>query len=284
MVAGREAVVTGLFIYPVKSCAGTELAQADLGPRGIMHDREYMLVDRNARFLTQRELPRLALIRPLLLEDGLQLTAETMPRHRLRATEAGPRLDVTVWRDTVAAVDQGDAVADWLSAFLNASVRLVRLPSDSVRLVDPAYAPRPIDQVGFADGYPLLLIAEESLADLNRRLAIPLPMNRFRPNVVVRGWGRPYAEDEWAELRIGSVPFEGVKACARCAITTVDQATAARGNEPLATLAGYRWIERGLLFGQNLVHASEGRIRVGDRLTVQRFVAAPLVGSALAQS
>jgi len=260
--------VTGLYVYPVKSCAGTALAQAELGPRGIVHDREWMITDANGRFLTQREQPRLALVRPTLIDGTLTLTAPGMPCFELPVTDDGPRREVVVWRDTVVAVDQGQAAADWLAGYLGLPARLVRQPADSVRPIDPAFAPRPTDQVGFADGFPVLLISEESLDDLNARLERPLPMNRFRPNVVVRGWGAPYGEDTWASVCIGAIPFEVVKACARCVTTTTDQATAERGPEPLATLARYRRVPRGVLFGQNLVHAAAGQVRVGDPLQV----------------
>jgi MOSC domain-containing protein len=260
--------VTGLFVYPIKSCGGTALQQAKLGARGIEHDREFMLVGPDHWFLTQRELPRLTLIHPTLQDGCLQLDAPGLPSFQLAPRECGDRYEVTVWRDTLTAIDQGNAVSEWFSTFLSTDVRLVRMPSDVVRRIDPAYAPRSTDQVGFADGYPALLISEESLADLNGRLAEPLPMNRFRPNIVVRGTGDPYAEDTWATIRVGPVPFDVVKACARCAITTTDQVTATRGPEPLVTLATYRRVPRGVLFGQNLVHAAEGVISIGDALTV----------------
>jgi MOSC domain-containing protein len=218
----KHVAVSALHFYPVKSCAGTALQQAEIGPRGIAHDREFMVVGADHRFLTQRELPRLALI--------------------------GPKL----------------------STFLHAHVRLVRMPDDAIRTLDPVYAPRPTDQVGFADGYPVLLISEESLADLNARMPTPLPMNRFRPHVVVAGWNAPYGEDTWAEVRIDQVQFDVVKACPRCVTTTTDQSTGERRVEPLATLAAYRRVPRGVLFGHNLVNAEEGTISVGDTVTVLR--------------
>ncbi|MBV9582964.1 MAG: MOSC domain-containing protein [Chloroflexi bacterium] len=270
-------VVTALNFYPIKSCAGTPLEVADIGPRGILHDREFMLTYPNGRFITQRELPHLAQIHPTLTDGTLALAAPGMSPVAIEPTDAGPRQPVVVWRDTVLAVDQGPVIADWLSSFLETPVRLMRMPADTVRRLDPQYAPRASDQVGFADGYPLLLISEESLDDLNSRLASPLPMNRFRPNVVVRGASKAYAEDEWADLSIGAVRFNGVKTCARCAITTTDQVTAERGLEPLATLANYRRIERGVLFGQNLVHAAPGRIAIGDVLTVHAYADPPTV-------
>jgi len=168
----------------------------------------------------------------------------------------------------VGAVDQGDGVAGWLSDHLKTPVRLVRFADDAVRQVDQRYAPRTTDQVGFADGYPFLVISEESLVDLNNRLDEPLPMNRFRPNIVVRET-TAYAEDGWKQMRVGgSVTFELVKQCARCAITTTDQVTAQRGKEPLRTLAQYRDSERGVLFGQNMTSNDQGVVRVGDAVEV----------------
>lgn len=256
--------VSGLFVYPVKSCAGTSLESAELDTCGIRHDREFMVVDPAGCCLTQRELPRMALVRPTRTIDALQLEAPDMPALKLTPCIDGSSTEVTIWRDRVAAVDQGRVVADWFSTYLETPCHLVRQAEEAVRQVDPEFARLPTDQVRFPDGYPLLLISEESLADLNTRLDVALPMNRFRPNVVVRGGDAPYAEDLWPEISIGEVRFSLVKACARCAITTTDQLTAERGLEPLATLATYRRIPRGVLFGQNLIHHGGGTIRVGD--------------------
>jgi uncharacterized protein len=267
-MAHEGIVVTGLFVYPVKSCAGISLQLAELGRRGIVHDREFMVVDPDGQFLSQRELPRMALIHPTRLANTLELTAPGMPAEILSPRVDGAGIQVTVWRDRVAAIDQGRVVAEWLSTFLETPCRLVRQADESVRLVDPAFARTPTDEVSFADGYPVLLISEESLADLNTRLEIALPMNRFRPNVVVRGARTPYAEDRWAQVSIGEVSFSLVKACARCAITTTNQLTAQRGVEPLAALAKYRRVERGVLFGQNLIHHTRGTIQVGDAVCI----------------
>jgi uncharacterized protein YcbX len=176
----------------------------------------------------------------------------------------GERREVAIWRDRCDAIDQGDAAAEWASAFLGASCRLVRIADDTVRPVDRDFAVSEGDQVGFADGYPFLLTTEESLADLNDRMAQALPMDRFRPNIVISGF-EPFAEDDWRRIRIGEIAFAVVKPCARCPITTTDQATAKRGQEPLRTLATYRQVPgKGVMFGQNLIHESTGIIRVGD--------------------
>ncbi len=269
MGAAGEIVVTGLYVYPIKSCGGTSLARAEIGPRGIRHDREFMIVDAgNGEMLTQRELPRMALIRPTAGEGTLRVEAPGMPAVEVAPVAEGDERPVTVWRDTCRAVDQGDEIGGWLSEFLGSDVRLMRMAEDEVRPVDPTYATGERDQVGFADGYPFLLISEESLVDLNGRMAEPLPMNRFRPNIVVAGGGEPYLEDSWQRIRIGAIAFRVAKACARCAIPTTNQATAERGKEPLTTLATYRKGERGVLFGQNLIQDETGTIAVAERVVV----------------
>lgn len=258
------ASVSALNFYPVKSCRGTPLSEAVIGARGIVGDRSYMLVDADGRFLSQREHARMALIEPRLTVDALTLAAPRQETISIPVLARGERSEVTVWRDRCEAVDQGDAAAGWASSFLGTSCRLVRIADDAVRAVDRDFAVSDDDQVGFADGYPFLLTTEESLVDLNDRMAEALPMNRFRPNIVLSGV-EPFAEDDWRRIRIGEIVFAVVKPCARCVITTTDQATAERGMEPLRTLATYRQVPgKGVMFGQNLIHHSAGVIRVGD--------------------
>jgi hypothetical protein len=184
-------------------------------------------------------------------------------------------MEVRIWRDRVASVDQGREVAEWLTSFLETPVRLVCQAEGAIRRVDPDYATSPDDQVAFPDGYPLLLISEESLADLNSRLQAPLPMNRFRPNVVVRNAPAAFAEDTWSRIAIGDVELSVVKSCARCIIPTTDQATAKRGAEPLVTLTRYRHVPRGVLFGQNMIHHEQGVLRVAATVRVLATRAAP---------
>jgi uncharacterized protein len=170
-----------------------------------------MLVNEAGEFLTQRELPRMALIQPQIIEnETLTLTAPCMPELRIIPSDTGSRRQVVIWKDSCAAADQGDDIADWFSSFLGAACRLVRMPADTVSRVNAHYAVSEQDQVGFADGYPFLLISEASLADLNSRMAEPLPMNRFRPNIVVRDT-LPYDEDRWRTIRIREVTFHIVK-------------------------------------------------------------------------
>jgi uncharacterized protein YcbX len=228
-----------------------------------------MVVDAAWRFVTQREQPRLALVRARREPDSLELTAPGMPLLAVDVNDSA-RAEASIWSDRVVVADQGAEVAEWLAAYLGQDARLVRLPEDVTRRVDADYAVTSDDQVSLADGFPALLISEESLTDLNSRLEQPLPMNRFRPNIVVRGAQFAYEEDTWAEIRIGEVSFSVVKACARCIVTTTDQNTALRGPEPLATLATYRRVERGVLFGQNLIHRAPGQITLGDRVHIVR--------------
>jgi uncharacterized protein YcbX len=226
-----------------------------------------MIVDEAGRFRTQRELPRMALIVPRL--DGARLTVEApgMPALALALRSEGERRAVTIWDDACEAIDQGDEAAEWLGDFLAAPARLVRIADDFVRHVDRTYA-GPDDQVGFADGFPFLLASEASLADLNARMERPLEMIRFRPNIVVDGVA-PFEEDGWTRIRIGGIGFGVVKPCARCPITTVDQLTAERAQEPLRTLATYRHVRgKGVMFGQNLIHDRAGVVHVGDALEV----------------
>lgn len=262
-----EIAVAALYIYPIKSCRGQSVDQALVTSRGLADDRLFMITDADGDFLTQREHPRLALIEPTLGEELLTLRAPGMAALDVPVRTSGPMHRVVIWRDTCQAFDQGDAVAVWLGEYLQTTARLVRLADAHPRLVDPHYRRRTSDETSFADGYPFLLIGEESLVELNQRLATPLPMDRFRPNIVVRGGG-PFTEDGWQQLRIGDVTFDVVKPCARCQMTTIDQARGVvAGPEPLATLATFRRDETGkVLFGQNLLSTGAGMIMVGDRL------------------
>jgi hypothetical protein len=263
-VRGR---VDGLYHYPVKSCHGTSLDVAEVGPRGIVADRQWMIVDANNEFLTQRELPRLALVRPRLIDGVLEMTAPGMPPLTVSPDVRSERTQVTVWRDRCAAIDEGAHAAEWLSTFLDVPCRLVRIPDDEKRRADPEYA-GPDDQVGFADGFSFLLTSRASLDDLNRRLSVPLPMNRFRPNIVVDGTGA-FEEDRWKRIRMDGITFAVAKPCARCVTTTTNQDTAERSHEPLRTLATFRHVAgRGVMFGQNLVHDRSGVIHVGAEVEV----------------
>lgn len=266
--------VTGLYTYPIKSCGALSHKHVEITATGPAYDRHWVITDADGMFYTQRELPQLALIQPRFTGECLLLTAPGMSEISvpLGVRDDMPRREVVVWRDTVEAADEGDTVSEWLSDYIGEPVRLFAMPTSTVRPVDPKFAPQPA-QVGFADGYPLLVISEESLDMLNDKLKArgkgTVPMSRFRPNMVIKGGGA-FAEDTLGAFTAGYVTFDVAKPCARCAITTIDQQTGASPDpkEPLATLATFRRGEGGkVLFGQNIVHRNQGLIRVGDAVT-----------------
>jgi uncharacterized protein len=252
-----NASVAALIVYPVKSCRGIALGAARLTERGFEHDREWMIVGADGRFITQREAPRLALVTPALSDTALQLAAPGMDPLTIPFEPSGTPCGVTVWRDAVPAFDQGHAAATWLSAWVGHPARLVRFDSEFQRRCNPAFAGPGGAHTAFADAYPILVLSEASLADLNSRLEQPLPVNRFRPNIVLSGI-EAYDEDHILELSIGAVTLTLVKPCTRCQITTTDQATAQVGVEPLPTLARYRQNAAldGVAFGMNAVVAA----------------------------
>ena len=272
-----HATITALHIYPVKSCRGISLAVAELSGRGLAYDREWMVVDADGQFLTQRALPRMALIETALTSDTLRLSAPGQS-DALELSLAGrdlPLRRVRVWSDDCAAHDEGSAAAGWLSAFLGKAVRLVRFDPTHRRLSSHQWTHGVEAENRFSDGYPLLVISEESLEDLNSRLDTALPMNRFRPNIVIRGIG-PHGEDDANGLSGDGFEIRLVKPCVRCSITTIEQTTAAVGKEPLRTLATYRRDAalNGVTFGMNgIVIAHAGTpLAVGLRLTASTAV------------
>lgn len=260
--------VSALHVYPIKSCRGIELRSVRLDALGPLYDRRLMVIDEAGRFLRQSDAPKLALLTPQLAPTSLKVRAPEMPTLNVALRARGAeRRAVSIWDDTVEAEDAGEEAAAWLEHFLEQPARLVRLPDNVARWTDPRYRAERAG-VGFADGFPILLIGAASLADLNQHMARPLPMNRFRPNLVVEGF-EPYAEDRWKRIRIAGVELDVVKPCARCSITTVNQATGQIDDkEPLATLATYRRHDSEVHFGQNCIHRDPGMLRVGDLVEV----------------
>jgi uncharacterized protein YcbX len=256
-----------LHVYPIKSAGGIPLEASEVDGRGLRYDRRWMLVDEAGSFMSQRRFPRMALIRIRIEPDHLVVDAPEMSSLEvpLRPPDRKRRL-AQVWGDLVEVLAVGDDADRWFGEFLGVRCKLVYLPDESIRPVDLAYG-KVGDRVGLADGFPFLLVSEASLADLNARLERPVPMNRFRPNLVVRGC-EPFAEDGWRLVRIGRITLRTVKPCARCTITTVDQGTAATGKEPLRTLARFRRVGTKVLFGQNLIHDDTGTLHTGDPVEV----------------
>lgn len=269
--------VSGLFIHPVKSLRAMSVPTVELDPLGVVGDRRFMVVDEQGRFLTQRTLARMALLEAKLTHDALILsTPNTGQIHVQRASDAGaPVRPVSVWKsEGLQAEDCGDGVAAWLGDFLGVTCRLVRAGKQFHRpMTKPAACVG--DLVSFADAEPLLVISEASLADLNDRLVArdeeALPMDRFRPNLVIAGCDA-FAEDTWPRIRIGNVVLRAGGPCARCIVTTTNQQTAERGKEPLRTLATYRRDAddpTDVNFGQNFIHETKsGSLAVGAPVEV----------------
>jgi uncharacterized protein len=271
-----HATITALNIYPVKSCRGIPLQQGTLTPTGFRDDRHWMLVRPSGRFVTQRELPRMALIGTRVDEAGLTLTAPDMPALTVPRAAPGMARPVTVWKFDGQGLDYGAEAAAWVTQFLETPLSLVAFDTSMPRTCSPDWTKGTHATTEFSDGYPVLVISRASVADLNSRLqsksSAALPMERFRPNVVIDGV-EAYAEDRIHELRCGDITLRHVKPCARCTITTTDQQRGAvDGVEPLRTLKEYRFDRelRGVLFGQNAIVASGvGKIlRVGDTFDI----------------
>jgi uncharacterized protein YcbX len=275
----NKLTLSQINIYPIKSLGGISVAAATVEPRGLQYDRRWMLTDETGRFMTQRNFAEMALLQVSLQPMGLEV------RHKVKnitplLTPFVPETDniyqVQVWDDVCTAVEVSTRANKWFTAALGRFSRLVYMPDTTQRQADLEYAAVG-DMVSFADGYPILLIGESSLADLNSRLPHPVPMNRFRPSLVFTG-GAPFAEDNWLRFRIGGLSFRGVKPCARCVVTTIDQATAKKSQEPLRTLAAYRTPpgKNKILFGQNVIPDTiYQQIKIGDVIKVEESVPVP---------
>ncbi|MFP3989780.1 MOSC N-terminal beta barrel domain-containing protein [Streptomyces sp. E11-3] len=270
-----NAALHSIHVYPLKSVGGHSPADAAVQPWGLAGDRRWMLVDAEGRHVTQRPQPRLALAAAEPLPGGaIRLSAPGREPLTVSVPDPAHSVPVEVWRDKVEAALADTAAHEWISDYLGAELRLVHLDDPATRRpIDPGFA-RPGETVSFADGFPLLLTTLSSLDALNSLIAQgdhadegPLPMDRFRPNVVVDGTA-PWAEDDFRRIAIGEVTFRVTKPCGRCVVTTTDQRTAERGKEPLRTLARHRRFGDQLVFGQNLVPEQEGTIRLGDPVRI----------------
>lgn len=270
--------VSGLWLYPLKGAAGIALEEGALDEFGLTHDRRWMVVDPEGGFLSQRSDPGLGRLRQEVTADALVVRSAMSGELSLPLAPDGARSTARVWQDHVSVIDCGAEAAAFVTRHLGRPARIVHMPADTLRQADPDYA-RTGDRVSFADGFPLLLISEASLDELNHRLDEPIEMRRFRPNVVVTG-AAPHAEDGWQTIRIGSVLCDVVKPCARCLVTTLDPDTGAAGREPLRTLGGYRRWNGKVWFGQNVIHRALGNVAVGDAVEVldTRSPEPPLLG------
>jgi uncharacterized protein len=268
-------MLASVHIYPLKGCRAVDLDESVVELWGLAGDRRWMIVDSDCRFVSQREHPALARL-DIKYRPGADITASSdgYPTAQVAVPGESPELlKVTVWGSTVLAAAAGPEADAWFSDYLGEKVRLVYLDDPTRRAVDPDYGADG-DVVSFADGYPLLLTNSGSLDQLGGWLSAagdqPVPMNRFRPNVVVNGY-EPWAEDRWRRIRIGSVSFRVAKPCGRCVVTTTDQTTGVRGTQPLRILAARRRFGKNLVFGQNIIPDSRGVIRVGDPVEVIEY-------------
>lgn len=263
--------LASIHLYPVKSLGGFAVNEARLTDRGLEHDRRWMLVDEQGLFVSQREIATMACLHSTALPNGFRVTDIRNGTHidlpwSLSAQE---RATVQVWDDRVESIVAPGAWSDWFSQRLQRLLTLVYMPDDSLRAVDPTYAS---GTTSFSDGFPYLIISQASLDALNARMAAPLPMDRFRPNLTIAG-GDAFQEDGWRSIGIGTSRFELVKPCARCPIPTTDQRTGERGVEPLRTLATFRRNGNKVLFGMNAMGLGSGTVRTGDAITVHSTVA-----------
>ncbi len=261
--------LSALYLYPIKSLAGIAVPEAQISRTGLALDRRWMLVRPDGEFITARRFPQMLLLQPTLRGEDLIIThraKDVVPLEVSGEPETDQTMMVQVWGDRVRGQWVSPMADAWFSEQLGIACHLVYMPESTRRRVDGRYAQQG-EVVSFADGYPYLIIGEASLADLNTRLAEPVDMRRFRPNLVFAG-GAPYAEDQWARFRVGSLTLAGVKPCARCVLTTVDPDTGLAGKEPLATLSGYRSRRNRILFGMNLLAEGEDTLRVGDPIEV----------------
>jgi uncharacterized protein len=260
-------VLSDIYIYPVKSLAGIRVASWPVVETGLKYDRKWMLVDSERQFLSQRRLPRMALIKTALTEAQLILSAPGMDNLSLELEpKAGSVIHSTIWHDQVDAIAVSAEADEWFSRFLHTSCRLVYQPDAAIRPVSPGFA-KPEDQTALSDGFPFLLISANSLASLNKAMQLNLSMTRFRPNLVVSGCDS-YAEDTWREITIGAIGFRLPKPCSRCSVPTINPETAETGKEPLATLNRLRKWQNKVYFGQNALHNDRGVLSVGDNLHI----------------
>lgn len=261
--------IQDIFIYPIKSLGGVRLEEAWVEEKGFQHDRRWMLVMEDGTFITQREHPDLSLLQVVIAHDSLMVFDKKDRSKQIRIPFeqiSDEEIEVTVWDDIITAVKVGKEYDSWFSEKLGFKVFLVKMPETTLRKVNPKYAKNG-ESVSFADGMPYLIIGQSSLNELNSRLEKPVLMNRFRPNIVFSG-GKAFDEDQMLSIRIGDLDFSLIKPCARCVLTTVDQDSGKKGKEPLKTLASYRSFGNKILFGQNMVAMSKGKIKVGDPMIV----------------
>jgi uncharacterized protein YcbX len=261
-------ILSEIFVYPVKSLAGISANSWPVTEKGFQYDRKWMIIDNERQFLSQRKLPKMALIKTALTDQNLILSAPGMEDLSLPLEPVnGQIINSTIWHDQCDARSVSTEADQWLGDFLKLDCRLVYQPDEVIRPVDPDYA-NPAGKIAFSDGFPFLTISENSLAALNQDMQLDLAMIRFRPNLVISGCPA-YAEDSWREISIGAIDFRLPKPCARCSIPAIDPETAQIGKEPLLTLSRTRKWQNNVYFGQNALHNQCGILTVGDAVHIK---------------
>lgn len=258
--------ISEINIYPVKSLGGITVRSANVKPKGLEHDRRWMLINEENVFLTQRIHNHMALFKMSFSDNGFRVSFKG-DQLDIPFTMQGDPIRARIWDDEVTVQEVSPAHSEWFTKNIGMPVRLVAFPEENSRPIDARYKVGD-DHVSLADGYPLMILGESTLEDLNQRLKQPVPMNRFRPTFVFTG-GDAFDEDTWKRFSIGEARFAGVKPCMRCVLITVDQETGIKGIEPLATLSTYRKRDKGVSFGQNVIPIKLGQISIGDEIIVE---------------
>ena len=277
-MAQNRLIISELWVYPIKSLGGISLKEAQLSPRGLQWDRRWMLLDGEGNFLTQRQHHHMALLQVSLHPEVLQVMhrQKSLPPLQipLHIEDTGEHVMAPVWDDQMLAWYVGKLYDEWFTEALDKPCRLLYMPDESERVATGKWSGRQ-QPVSFADAYPILLIGQGSLDELNSRLEEPVRMNRFRPNLVVEG-ALPFAEDQWHEFSVGDLNFWAEKPCSRCVLITIDQETLQKGKEPLQSLAQYRRVGSKVLFGQNILCEAGGKLSVGDEVVVKSYKPDPM--------
>lgn len=264
----KQISVTQLFIYPVKSFAGISVEQSELDDMGLKYDRRWMVVSPEGVFITQRTVPKMSMIHTQINKGKLILSTEGKVSHEVpEISSTSKKLEVNVWNDNVLATKVGDDTDKWISDILGFDCHLVYIEDEVIRQCDLDFSEEG-ERTGFADGFPILIISEESLTDLNNRLESPVDMRRFRPNIVISGI-EAFAEDKFSNFSINNVEMKAVKLCSRCPMPMVDPDLGERTSpEPILTLSKYRKWDNKIFFGMNIIHKNQGEISVGDEFTI----------------
>lgn len=266
--------ISELYIYPVKSLAGIKLTTSKLTPFGLEYDRRWMIVDNNGKFLSQRELAKMATIQTSIVEGKLNLTYKQSSVEIPAVNNQSKQIMVNVWKDTFEAVHVSEEVDVWLTKILGQTCQLVYMNKEVKRQVDLDFAPKG-QHVSFADAFPILVISQTSLDDLNSRLDTPVNINRFRANIIVAGT-KAFAEDNWNHLSINALEYRAVKKCSRCIMPSINQQTGQQDRvKMLATLNSYRKIDKKIKFGQNLIYknaeiTNQQSISCGDEINLKK--------------